>query len=214
MCICLSRVRRNGRTLCHLHAICRAGTHEKQNSVWNADLTFLLVRDPHSSGGQTGVSFGHSRRANEEVALNTKANREVKGGSNATNRIISAGEIFADGSMIELVSGSSALDKPDFLLWNGKKATVGTHIKHGGRTYEVPELDSSLYRATRLPSRCTEYGSARGFFAAIANLFKHHLDLPARESSLVACFSISTWLADCLPTAPSLAISGLIRSWE
>ena len=140
--------------------------------------------------------------------MNTKANREVKGGSNATNRIISAGEIFADGSMIELVSGSSALDKPDFLLWNGKKATVGTHIKHGGRTYEVPELDSSLYRATRLPSRCTEYGSARGFFAAIANLFKHHLDLPARESSLVACFSISTWLADCLPTAPSLAISG------
>jgi hypothetical protein len=45
-------------------------------------------------------------------------------------------------------------------------------------------------------------------FAAIADLFRHHLDLPARESSLLACFSISTWLADRLPTAPSLAISG------
>jgi hypothetical protein len=45
-------------------------------------------------------------------------------------------------------------------------------------------------------------------FAAIADLFKHHLDLPQRESSLLACFSISTWLADRLPTAPSLVISG------
>ena len=141
--------------------------------------------------------------------MNTKANPKPNSGSNATNRcILSAGEIFADGTMIELVSGSSGLDKPDLLLWNGKKAAVGTHIKHGGRTYEVPELGPSLYRATRFPSRCDDYDSARDLFAAIANLFKHHLDLPARESSLLACFSISTWLADRLPTAPSLAISG------
>ncbi|MGB6840747.1 MAG: hypothetical protein WBE16_07135, partial [Candidatus Sulfotelmatobacter sp.] len=83
--------------------------------------------------------------------MNTKANPKVKGGSNATKRIISAGEVFADGTMIELVSGSSGLDKPDFLLWDGKKASVGTHIKHGRRTYEVPELGPSLYRATRFP---------------------------------------------------------------
>jgi hypothetical protein len=140
--------------------------------------------------------------------LNTKANREVKGGSNATKRTISAGEIFADGTMIELVSGSSGLVKPDFLLWNGKKASVGTHIKHGGRTYEVPKLNPSLYRATRLPSRCDDYDSARDLFAAIADLFMQRLDLPERESGLLTCFSISTWLADCLPSAPSLAISG------
>jgi hypothetical protein len=140
--------------------------------------------------------------------LNTKAKPEVKGGSNATKRIISAGEIFADGTMIELVSGSSGLDKPDFLLWNGEKASVGTHIRHGGRTYEVPKLGPSLYRATRFPSRCDDYDSARDLFAAIAGLFMQRLDLPERESSLLTCFSISTWLADRLPSAPSLAISG------
>ena len=140
--------------------------------------------------------------------MNTKAYPKVKGGSNATKRIITAGEIFADGTMIELVSGSSGLHKPDFLRWSGKKATVGTHIKHGGRTYEAPELDPSLYRATRFPSRCDDYDSARDLFAAIVDLFKHHLDLPERESSLLTCFSISTWLADRLPSAPSLAISG------
>ncbi len=155
---------------------------------------------------RNGLTGG--RCANQEVALNTKANPEVKGGSNATKRIISAGEIFADGTMIELVAGSSGLDKPDFLLWDGKKATVGTHIKHGGRTYEVPELGPSLYRATRFPSRCDDYDSARDLFAAIADLFVQRLDLPERESNLLTCFSIGTWLADRLPSAPSLAISG------
>ena len=75
-----------------------------------------------------------------ERLLKTTANPELKGGSSATTRIISAGEIFADGTMIELISGSSGLDKPAFLLWDGKKASVGTHIKHGGWTYQVPEL--------------------------------------------------------------------------
>jgi hypothetical protein len=154
------------------------------------------------------VTKASSRCVNEEVALNTKANPKVKGESNAPKRTISAGEIFADGTMIELVSGSSGLDKPDFLLWDGKKASVGTHIKHGGRTYEVPELGPSLYRATRFPSRCDDYDSARDLFAAIADLFMQRIDLPERESSLLTCFSISTWLADRLPSAPSLAISG------
>ena len=42
--------------------------------------------------GQTGVSFCVQPPRHEEVALNTKANPEVKGGSNATKRIIGAGE--------------------------------------------------------------------------------------------------------------------------
>lgn len=141
--------------------------------------------------------------------MNSKARTNAKRGSNATNScIISAGEIFADGAMIELISGSSGLNKPDCLLWNGRKATVGPRVKHGGCIYEAPELVPSLYRAVRLPSQCTAYGSARGLFAAITDLFKRHLDLPERESRLLACFSISTWLADRLPTASTLIISG------
>jgi hypothetical protein len=151
----------------------------------------------------------HCRRTREEIALSRKTKPNSKNGLKATKRsITSAGETFADGAMIELVSGSSGFDKPDFLLWKGRKTTIGPHVEHGGCIYEVPELASSLYRATRLPSRCTDYGSARRLFAGIADVFKQHLDLPERESSLLACFSISTWLADQLPSAPSLAISG------
>jgi hypothetical protein len=156
-----------------------------------------------------GYTFRAQPPRKEKIALSTKAKTNAKSASNATRScIISAGEIFADGAMIELIAGSSGSNKPDFLLWNGRKATVGPRVEHGGCIYEARELSPSLYRATRLPSRCADYGSARGLFAVITNLFKRHLDLPERESSLLACFSISTWLADRLPTAPSLTISG------
>lgn len=161
----------------------------------------------------------HKKNVTEAVRDANRANAERWSGSKLSysyvnesggqvSCIISAGEIFADGAIIELVSGSSAANKPDLLLWNGRTARVGPRIEHGGRTFEAPELVPSLYRAMRLPSKCTDYGSARGLFAGITDLFKHHLDLPERESSLLAYFSINTWLADRLPTAPSLSISG------
>ena len=142
-------------------------------------------------------------------ALNSKAKTKAKRASHATNGcIITPGEIFADGAMIELVAGSSGLNKPELLLWTGSKATVGPRVEHGGCVYEAPDGAPSLYGTMRLPSRISGYNSARGLFAAIGDLFQHHLDLPERESSLLACFSISTWLADRVPTAPSLTIVG------
>ena len=203
--LCVWTRRRSG--LC----ICIGNTDlpkEMKADAWNVDLRsgserYLICAVPRRLRISCTAELHRG-----SLPLKTKARTNAKSGSNARKRIISAGEIFADGTMIELVSGSSGLDKPDFLLWNGKKASVGTHIKHGGRTYEVPELGPSLYRATRFPSRCDDYDSARDLFAAIADLLMLHLDLPERESSLLTCFSISTWLADRLPTAPSLAISG------
>ena len=129
--------------------------------------------------------------------------------ANATQSCItSASEIFGDGAMIELVSSASSLNKPDLLLWTGSEAIVGPRVEYGNRIYEPPELSPSLYRATRFPSRCHDYDSARFLFTAITDLFKKHLHLPERESSLLSCFSISTWLADRLTTAPTLTISG------
>ena len=109
------------------------------------------------------------------------------------NCITSASEIFIDGAMIELVSSCSGHNKPDLLLWTGSEAIVGPRVEYGNRIYEPPELPPSLYRATRFPSGCQDYGSARVLFAAITDLFKQHLHLTERESSLLACFSISTW---------------------
>jgi hypothetical protein len=154
-------------------------------------------------------SFRAQLSRKEEIALNTKARGNGKSRSNAPNSsIISAGEVFADGAIVELMSSFSRFNKPDLLLWNGRKATVGPHVEHGGCTYEAPELDPILCRAMRLPAGCHDHRSARRLFDGIRNLFQRHLGLPESESVLIACFAISTWLADRLPSAPGLIISG------
>ena len=140
--------------------------------------------------------------------MSTKSRTNPKSDLRGANTFITGGETFGDGTMIELISEGSALNKPSLLLWDGRKATVGPRVEHRGRIYEAPELSPSLHRAMRLPSGCPDYGSARDLFVAITGLFEHHIDLPERYSSLLASFSMGTWLADRLATAPSLAISG------
>ena len=133
----------------------------------------------------------------------------AESGSIATDScIISAGEKFADGAMFELVSSSSGRNKPDLLLWDGNTEVVGPRVEHDGRIYEAPELPPSLYQATRLPSHCSDYVSARDLLAALTDLFRQHFHLSERVANLPACFAISSWLADCLPIAPTLIISG------
>jgi hypothetical protein len=120
--------------------------------------------------------------------------------------IITAGEIFPAGQVIELVRSASGLTKPDLLFWNGEKSTVGRRIKYGDRLYEAPEIDTALYRTIRLPDRCSNYDSARALFDAIGELYERHLGLLRPESRLLACFPLSTWLADRLANPLSLAI--------
>lgn len=171
-------------------------------------LYFLPLRDVRFVGDETVMRDVHSPRS-QEVTLNGKTKVKAKRKSNAAKSSINtAGEIFTDGAMIELVSGSSGLRKPSLLLWNGRETTVGSSVEHGGCIYEAATLAPSVYLATRFPSGTHDYSSARSLFVTIADLFKRHLDLPERESSLLSCFSIGTWLADRLPTVPSLVISG------
>ena len=91
--------------------------------------------------------------------MNIKETINASGASNGTKTFFSAGEIFPDGALIELVSASSGLNKPDLLLWDGSQTTIGPRLEHSGCLYEAPELCPSLYLATRLPSHCTDYGS-------------------------------------------------------
>ncbi len=167
----------------------------------------------HSTGHETATNEYITVEAATNIAYDEADRRRFErqeekinaSSSNATHTFFSTGESFADGATIELISGSS---KPNLLLWNGRKANVGPRIEHGGCTYEAPELDPILWRAMRLPAGCRDYGSARGLFDGVRDLFQRYLSLPESESGLIACFAISTWLADRLPSAPNLRISG------
>lgn len=139
--------------------------------------------------------------------MKSKSGKTLTTGPDANdNCIITAGEIFPAGEMIELVRSASGLTQPNLLFWDSKKSSVERRIKYGSSLYEGPELDTALYRTMRLPARCSNYDSARALVEAIGELFERHWGLSRPESSLLACFPISTWLADRLANPLSLAI--------
>lgn len=135
-----------------------------------------------------------------------RKNEHARSGSDAAESCITtAGERFPDGAMIELIARSP---QPDLLLWNGQGAKIGPRVEYGGLIYTAADLHPTLRRAIRLPEGLHDYGSARALFDSVRELFERYLGLHERESSLLACFSISTWMAGPLRTAPNLTISG------
>jgi hypothetical protein len=133
-------------------------------------------------------------------------------GSNPTNPavapVLTTGEIFDDGTLIELVRSSTGSSKPDLLLWNGTVATIGPKVTHGGRFYESSEIPLSIYRAVLLPRGRVDCEPLRQLHGGIATLFVEHLGFADRESRLLASFCMVTWLADRLAIAPAVQISG------
>ncbi|MDP9263292.1 MAG: hypothetical protein M3O85_03110 [Acidobacteriota bacterium] len=115
--------------------------------------------------------------------------------------IPTAGEIFPDGSAVELIRNDGRLD---LVGWDGQRATPG-HAEHQGRRYLPPPIDPTVFQALRLPARIEPYGSTRQLFQDVCEVFTRHkvLEEPAR---LLTHFVFSTWLADCLPSAPCLWI--------
>jgi hypothetical protein len=134
----------------------------------------------------------------------TIAGRELSG----AQTFVTTGECFPDGTIIELLSGTSKPATPNLLLWNGHQSAVGPFVEYGGHLYKPSEVDPTFYRAMRLPNRCAADRSPRTLFNSIRDLFVLHLGLPEAQSGLLACFAISTWLVDRLPIAPGLMITG------
>lgn len=141
--------------------------------------------------------------------MTSVAKPRLKRGSRSRPSITTAGGAI-DDVMVELIADSKGA-KPKVLLWRRGKATVGPRVEFGGRVYAPPDFPSSLYRATRLPSRCVEGASARELFDSILAQFRQHLGLGPQESALLAAFSICTWFTDRFPISPTLKISGPSR---
>jgi|SRR5579859_2712934 len=133
------------------------------------------------------------------VQASTEANR---------NGVPTTSEVFSDGTAIELVSSTSQRMTPKLLLWKKTGATTAAQVKYRGRIYESPELSSDFYRAIRLPAGCSDYRSVRALFKEMVSTFDQHLQLSNGDSKLLTSFAISTWLADRLPVAPNVVMSG------
>jgi len=117
------------------------------------------------------------------------------------------GEIFADGSALEVVTSASD-DQLVLLFRKADKKTIAPQIEHSGRTYQPPDLDQSMLRAIRFAHDAKSYGSTGKLLRRVRNLFERYAGLIQSDSALMTAWTASSWFADCLPSPPTLLISG------
>lgn len=111
------------------------------------------------------------------------------------------GDVFADGSLIELIGGDQG-EKTQLMLWNGVSEMVGSVVERDGRLYEPALTDGSVVRALTLPTRCRPHGSTHELLAEICKLVIHLVGLDDKSASLVG--RKSCCVAMCLRPFPSL----------
>jgi hypothetical protein len=118
------------------------------------------------------------------------------------------GEVFPDGTMLELVRDSEDPMRAALLRRNGKQTTIGREIEHENARYVPVEIDSALFRQLHLPAKSSPYGSTPELFEQIYSLITRHSDLTDEASSLVTYFVFSTFFCDCLQMTPCLVLQG------
>ena len=119
-----------------------------------------------------------------------------------------AGEVFPDGTMLELVRDSGDPTRPALLRCHGTQTTIAREIEHEQAHYVPVEIDSTLFRQLHLPARGMPYGSTPELFDQIYNLIMKHSDLSHDAACLVTYFVFATFFCDCLQLAPCLLLQG------
>jgi len=117
------------------------------------------------------------------------------------------GEIFQDGSVLELVAPAAG-EQPDLLLWDGTKISISREIQHLGQVYTAEKLHGSILRATRLARDPVGYGKIRLLFTELVNTFEKFLAFSRSEAERATFWVFTTWFCDCLSSPPILWISG------
>src|ERR1700722_14794904 len=99
--------------------------------------------------------------------------------SEQPQEILTAGRVFSDGSMIDLMIEDPCNDETKLLIWDGTSARVAEHAEFGGRVY-IPENPSSAgIGAMRLPTQVEPFGSTQQLFDDVRQLLTELHGLPS-----------------------------------
>lgn len=124
------------------------------------------------------------------------------------SRIVrTSGELFDDGSAIELVAEGRG-HKPQLLFWHEKTTTVAPEVTRDGRVYRPVELGDSVWSATRLPAKASESCVPAELFAETTEMFQQQAGLPLPKARLLTAWNASTWVPHLFLSPPPLLISG------
>ena len=126
--------------------------------------------------------------------------------------IQTGGELFADGSVLELVRAQTEPEEVKLLHWHDKVLDVAAHIDHAGRKYVPAAIEPNLKTALRLPTRVAPPETSEKLFTDVHDLLARHLAQPEGCITALACAVFLSWMSPVLPMAPVLWIFSPVGS--
>ena len=133
--------------------------------------------------------------------------------ANYKNVIRIAGLWLDDGNFIDIVRaqpGSNELH----LLKSGEAASpsISRTLQVGRQLYEAPDMPETLGQRVHLAARPASYGSTQKLFDGIVQTLESETCLADLDSEIFACFVFATHFADCLHSAPVIAMAAAERT--
>jgi hypothetical protein len=151
--------------------------------------------------------FGTGIRDKKELQRNMKPNEHTATAAVVGCPIATAGEVFVDGAMIELVGGVHPAH-PQLMLWDGSKEIVAPVVEYNGQWYEPAEIESSVLQHLALPTRCCPHGTTREFLMETCTLIANLVALDEKSAFLAARIVLCSAIIDAVSVAPVLVVAG------
>jgi hypothetical protein len=116
--------------------------------------------------------------------------------------IQTGGELFADGSVLELFRAQSEPQEVKLLHWNGRVLGVAAHVDHAGVKYAPAAIDPNLRKALRLPTHVPPPETTESLFIAAHDLLARHLGQLDSCITAMVCAVFCSWMSPALSMAP------------
>lgn len=120
--------------------------------------------------------------------------------------IQTAGEIFADGTAIEILRDPANPD--EFALVRSQEGILDrkTNLSHAGRVYVPIRVERSVSKAVRFPARVAPAESTKKLFTDTHVLLRRYLAQLDQCITALVFTIFASWMSPVLPIAPLLSI--------
>jgi hypothetical protein len=118
------------------------------------------------------------------------------------------GEVFTDGSFLEVARDPADHDALQLMFFDGETARIAPRVEHRRRVYFARDVAPSIVRELYLPSEVQPIDSVLQLFVCLVQLIQRFSGLPDNSARLVARIVLATWVVGAFPSAPSVLLVG------
>lgn len=140
--------------------------------------------------------------------MREKRKAKARVGKQTAARIVTPGEVFPDGSAMELVRDIEDPESPSFLFWDGAQTGIAPAVEYQGRSYEPPEINGSIWRELMLPTGVIPCRSTRELLQELCESASQLVGLAEGPAAIVGRAVLASWVIRGLSLAPALSIVG------